>query len=261
MALIETLLPVYLLVFVRIASFIIAAPLFNQRGMPNHFKIGFAAVMAFISFAYVPITGKIPLDISFTVYALKETAIGLVLGYLLQMMFSVVRVAGGLMDLQMGLAMANVVDPATGAYVPITGRLKEILATLYFLSINGHHLMIRGIISSYQSIPVDSLIVDLHSDAFGFFVIKAFSHMFFSAFMMAAPIVVSLFLVDLSLGIIAKTVPQFNIFVVGLPIKLLVSFLLLIVVMPGFFIILGNYISQMFHALAELIGILGGGTS
>ncbi|MBG9788091.1 MULTISPECIES: flagellar biosynthetic protein FliR [Brevibacillus] len=258
MQLIETFLPMYLLVFVRIISFVVSAPLFTQRGMPNQFKIGFAAAMAFISFAYVPIVDKIPLDITFAAYVVKETIVGLLLGFLLQLMFSAVRVAGGLMDMQMGLAMANVVDPATGAYVPVTGRLKEILATLYFLSINGHHLMIQGILKSYQTIPISKLGISFSSEAFGEFMLKAFSQMFLSAFMMAIPIVIALFLVDLSLGIIAKMVPQFNIFVVGLPLKLLISFLMLIFVMPGFFLVLSNYISKMFQAMAELIGILGG---
>ncbi|WP_139488973.1 flagellar biosynthetic protein FliR [Brevibacillus dissolubilis] len=256
--LIQAYLPVFLLVFVRLSTFIVSAPIFSMRGVPNQFKIGFAFMMAIISFSYVKVQTAIPLDLMFTVYVIKEALIGLMLGFLITMFFNTVRVAGGLMDMQMGFAMANVMDPATGAYVPITGRFKDILATLYFFSINGHHLMIKGILMSYQTIAVDKMWVPIESGEVFAFVTQAFSHMFLSAFLIAAPIVVALFLVDLSLGIIAKTVPQFNIFVVGLPIKIFASFVMLIVVMPVFFVVISGLFEKMFLAMSEMMKLLGG---
>ncbi|MED4582069.1 flagellar biosynthetic protein FliR [Brevibacillus choshinensis] len=251
-------LPIFLLVFVRMSAFIVAAPFFSIKGVPNQFKIAFAFIMALISFQYIPIQAQITMDLTFILHVCKEALVGLILGYICELMFVAVQVAGGLMDMQMGLAMANVIDPRTGAYVPITGNFKNILAILYFFSINGHHMLIRGVIKSYEAIPVEAVWAAFGSEQVMMTAVKVFQNMFLSAFMMAAPIVVALFLVDLSLGIIAKSVPQFNIFVVGLPIKLLAGFLLLIVVMPAFLLTLNGLFESMFRALAEMMKMLGG---
>ncbi|NGQ94022.1 flagellar type III secretion system protein FliR [Brevibacillus sp. SYP-B805] len=251
-------LPVFLLVLVRMASFFLTAPIFSTRGIPNQVKIGLAVLLALISFSYVPVKHTIPMDLLFIVYAVKEALIGLLLGLVCEMVFHTIQIAGGLMDLQMGFAMANIIDPRTGVYVPITGTFKSILATLYFLSINGHHMLIRGMLASYQAVPVDRLWIPLGDEKVFLHVLKVFSNMFAGALLMAAPIVAALFLVDLSLGIIAKTVPQFNIFVVGLPIKMIASFLMLIVVMPAFFLILSGLFDQMFQAMAKMMTLLGG---
>ncbi|MGZ0049740.1 flagellar biosynthetic protein FliR [Brevibacillus gelatini] len=258
MSLYLTYLPVFLLVFVRMSAFFVAAPFFSIRGVPGQFKIGLAFIVALISFQALPIQGQIPLDLTFVLYVIKEALVGVILGYICELMFVAVQVAGGLMDMQMGLAMANVIDPKTGAYIPITGNFKNILAILYFFSINGHHMLLRGIISSYQVIPVDRMWAAFGSESVMMTAVKVFTNMFLSAFLMAAPIMVALFLVDLSLGIIAKSVPQFNIFVVGLPVKLLASFLLLIVVMPAFLLTLNGLFDNMFRALAEMMKSLGG---
>ncbi|GAA4700863.1 flagellar biosynthetic protein FliR [Brevibacillus fulvus] len=251
-------LPTFLLVFVRLTAFFVASPIFSTRGVPNQFKIGLAFALALISFSLLPSQAKIPLDLMFVPYVLKEVAVGLLLGYICQMMFFAIQIAGGLMDLQMGLAMANVLDPLTGASMPITGNFKNVLATLYFLSINGHHVLIQGIVTSYQIIAIDKPWVPIGSESVLGLAATVFANMFASALLMAAPIVVALFLVDLSLGIVAKSVPQFNIFVVGLPIKLIASFLLLIVVMPAFLLVLSGLFEKMFHALSEMMKLLGG---
>ncbi|MGN7470218.1 flagellar biosynthetic protein FliR [Brevibacillus sp. SAFN-007a] len=258
MSLYLTYLPVFLLVFVRMSAFFVAAPFFSIRGVPAQFKVGLAFIVALISFQALPVQEQIPLDLTFMLYVIKEALVGVILGYICELMFVAVQVAGGLMDMQMGLAMANVIDPKTGAYIPVTGNFKNILAILYFFSINGHHMLLRGIMSSYQAIPVDRMWAAFGSESAMMTAVKVFQNMFLSAFLMAAPIVVALFLVDLSLGIIAKSVPQFNIFVVGLPIKLLASFLLLIVVMPAFLLTLNGLFDNMFRALAEMMKSLGG---
>jgi len=258
MAIIEQYLPLFLLVFVRMTAFMVSAPIFSVQGVPNQFKIGFACLVSFISFFYIEVEGTVPLDLTFAIYVVKEAIIGLILGFICELFFVAIRIAGGLMDLQMGFAMANVIDPKTGASVPITGQFKSILATLYFLSINGHHMLLRGIIASYETIPVDRMWISLGDDSVALTVIRFFSDMFVSAFLMAAPIVAALFLVDLALGIIAKSVPQFNIFVVGMPIKMIASFLLLIVVMPAFFLVLSGLFEKMFQAMADMMKLLGG---
>jgi len=250
-------LPVFLLVFARITAFFVTAPFFSLRNVPGPFKIALGFLMALISFQYVPALDPIPMNLTFAVHIVKEVLVGVILGLICEVMFAAVRVAGGLMDMQMGLSMANVIDPQTGAYIPVTGNFKNILATLYFFSIDGHHMLIRGVISSYQAIPLDRLWAPFGSEQVMMTAVKVFLQMFLSAFMIAAPLVVALFLVDVALGIIAKSVPQFNIFVVGLPIKLLAGFLLLLVLMPAFLLTLNGLFENMFRGLAEMMKWLG----
>lgn len=251
-------LPVFLLVFVRMTAFFVSAPFFSIRNVPGQFKIALGFLMALISFQYVPVIDEIPMDLTFLVHVIKEVLVGVILGLICEIMFAAVQVAGGLMDMQMGLSMANVIDPRTGAYIPVTGNFKNILATLYFFSVDGHHMLIRGVISSYQAIPLDRLWAPIGSEQVMMTAVKVFVQMFLSAFMIAAPLVVALFLVDVSLGIIAKSVPQFNIFVVGLPMKLLAGFLLLIVLMPAFLLTLNALFEKMFRGFAEMMKWLGG---
>lgn len=251
-------LPVFLLVFVRMTAFFVAAPFFNLRYVPGQFKIALGFIVALISYQYVPPVEQVPMDLTFIIHVIKEVLVGVILGLICEIMFTAVQVAGGMMDMQMGLAMANVIDPRTGAYIPITGKFKNILATLYFFSVDGHHMLIQGIISSYQVIPVDRMWAPFGSEQVLMTAVKVFAQMFLSAFMIAAPLVVALFLVDVSLGIVAKSVPQFNIFVVGLPIKLLAGFLLLIVLMPAFLLTLNALFEKMFRGLAEMMKWLGG---
>ncbi|CAM3401977.1 MULTISPECIES: flagellar biosynthetic protein FliR [Brevibacillus] len=251
-------LPVFLLVFVRMTAFFVAAPFFNIRNVPSQFKIALGFIVALVSYQYVPPVEQVPMDLTFIIHVLKEVLVGVILGLICEIMYTAVQVAGGMMDMQMGLAMANVIDPRTGAYIPVTGNFKNILATLYFFSIDGHHMLIRGIISSYQIIPVDRMWAPFGSEQVMMTAVKVFSQMFLSAFMIAAPLVVALFLVDVSLGIVAKSVPQFNIFVVGLPLKLLAGFLLLIVLMPAFLLTLNALFEKMFRGLGEMMKWLGG---
>lgn len=258
MDVLQQYLPVILLIFVRLSAFFVTAPVFSIRGVPNQVEIGLAAVMAFLSFSYVPTGGVIPMDGTFVLYVLKETIAGLLLGFVVHLFFYVLQIAGGLIDMQMGLALANVIDPQTGAYAPISGNFKNILAILYFLSINGHHMLLQGILTSYRWMPIDRIWFSFTGEKTLDLIVEAFVHMFVSGFLMAAPIVVALFLVDLSLGIIAKMVPQFHIFVIGLPLKIIAGFFVLLFVIPGFFIVLGSLFEQMFTAMLEMMKRLGG---
>jgi len=125
------------------------------------------------------------------------------------------------------------------------------------LSLNGHHLLLDGVFYSYRFIPLHT-VVPFSDESFARFALKAFSEMFIIAFQMSAPIVGCLFLVDVALGVVARTVPQLNIFVVGLPVKVIVGFLLLMVMMATLFIAAQHLFETMFMSLRDLMNIIGG---
>ncbi|MCF6093822.1 flagellar type III secretion system protein FliR [Microaerobacter geothermalis] len=249
--------PVFLLVLVRLTSFFVSAPIFSSRGVPNTFKVGLSFFLSLIVFTSMKNQGLVTIDIYYVLLILKEIIVGLSIGFVASLFLYALQVAGSFIDMQMGLAIANVVDPQTGAQSPLIGNFKYILAILFLLSLDGHLMIIKGALASFQFIPVDQGWVPIGNGKITLFVLMMFAKMFLIAFQLAFPLVASLFLVDAALGIIAKTVPQLNVFVVGLPIKIYFSFIILILLMPVFFYLLKGLFSQMFLAMNELMKLLG----
>jgi flagellar biosynthetic protein FliR len=251
-----TLIPVFLLVFVRLLSFFFVVPLFSYRTIPIPFRIGFSFFLALILMHTID-TSLFSLDHTYFFLLIKEALVGLLIGLLAYIIVSAIQVAGGFVDFQMGFAIANVVDPQTGAQSPLTGQYFYIFALLFLLAVDGHHLIIDGIFSSYQFMPIDAYI-PFHDESIADFIIQSFNYMFVIAFQMAIPIVGTLFLVDIALGIIARTVPQLNVFVVGLPLKIFVSFLAILIFLSLYITVVENLFGTMLQAMRQLVQLFGG---
>lgn len=249
-------LPIFLLVLVRVAAFFVTLPLFSYRTIPNQFKIGFAVFLALVMF-YTIDPATVDFQEMYFLLVVKEAMVGLLIGLIAYIIVAAVQIAGGFVDFQMGFAIANVIDPQTGSQSPLTGQYFYIIALLFLLSVDGHHLLIDGIYYSYDFIPIDSLI-PIGNEGIAVFVIDAFNKMFVIAFQMAIPIVGCLFLVDVALGIIARAVPQLNVFVVGLPIKILVSFTVIFFFLSLYLSLVKTLFTTMFETMRALMQLFGG---
>ena len=166
--------------------------------------------------------------------------------------------AGGFIDFEMGFAMANVIDPQTGVNTPLMGQFFNFLLLFVLLAINGHHLILDGIYYSYQFMPINQLFPNFGDVDFAEFVMKLIVTVFAIAFQMSAPIVATLFLVTIALGITAKTVPQLNIFVIGFAVKIAVGLLVLIVSMGVLIEVMEKLIEIMILSMRDLMRLLGG---
>ncbi|MFD1862081.1 flagellar biosynthetic protein FliR [Planococcus chinensis] len=251
-------LPYLLLVLVRITSFFVVAPLFSMKGVPNHLKLGLAAFLALIAWSSLETGEPIPLDVYYVGMVIKEFAVGIALGFTAALVLYTVQIAGAFIDFQMGFAIASVMDPQTGTQVPIIGHFKYILALLFLLTVDGHHMMLDGLMRSLQVFPVGTLEVAAEFGDIAQFVTNLFTDMFLIALQIALPIVGALFLVDVALGILAKTVPQLNIFAVGFPLKIFTGFVLLMFSMPIFFYILQSLFEKIMVSMGDLTRLLGG---
>ena len=249
-------LPVFLLVFVRVLSFFVVMPLFSYRSIPLPLKIGFSFFLAIIMFHSID-SSALVIDTTYIFLIVKEVLVGVLIGLIAFIIVSALQVAGGFVDFQMGFAIANVVDPQTGAQTPLTGQYFYMIALLFLLAVDGHHLIIDGIFNSYRFIPLETFI-PFENKSIADFIIDTFNHMFTIAFQMAIPIVGTLFLVDVALGIIARAVPQLNVFVVGLPLKILVSFMAILIFLSFYFAIVENLFATMFRAMRQLMQLFGG---
>lgn len=251
-------LPNWLLIFCRITAFLMAAPVFSTRGIPSQWKIGISAMIAFLAFASVGLSEPTVIDGLYVLSIIREVLVGVLLGFTAYLFFTAVQISGAFIDIQMGLGIANVIDPMTGAQSPLIGNFKFILAMLLFLSFNGHHYMIDGFMKSYEWLPLSNeLFAKIQDGAVHEFLLRSFSTVFMIALQMSAPLVVALFLTDVGLGILSKTAPQFNIFVVGVPIKIIVGFLLLVLLLPGFVYLFQDLFASLFQALDQLVKLIG----
>ncbi len=225
---------VFGLLLVRSLSFFTAGPVFSTRGIPVRLKVLLGAAIAVALFPSVP-RGPAPASdlLGFTLAVAGETFIGIVLAFGASLPFVAIRMAGGLLGVQMGFGIVNVMDPREGgSRVPILSKLYGLLAVLLFLLMNGHHLLLRALSLSLKTIPVGG--VGFHPG-----LAEHLLGMAGSAFVMAlaigGPLIAVLFLTDAAMGFIARTVPQMNVFIVGFPVKIGLGLLGVAVTLPYFF--------------------------
>lgn len=250
-------IPAFLLVLVRVSAFMVTLPFFSYQTIPNRFKIGFAAFLSWIMI----FNGDWPiieLNYEFVLLAVKEALVGLTVGLIALLLLYAIQVAGGLIDLKLGFLIANVVDPQTGTQAPLIGSYLYTFALLFLLATNAHHLLLDGVYYSYQFIPLDQPFLPLGSEDYVEFIAVTMNTMFIIAFQMSMPIMGSIFLVDVALGFIARTVPQVNVFVIGFPVKIFLGFVFMIVTMPVFFVLVNNLIETVMVTMRTLMQLYGG---
>ncbi|WP_096199375.1 flagellar biosynthetic protein FliR [Bacillus sp. FJAT-45350] len=251
------LLPAFLLILIRILAFFTVMPIFSYRNVPARFRVGLAFYLAWIMLFTIedPI---IVIDSAYFLLVLKEVLFGLFVGLVAMMLMYAIQVAGGFIDLIMGLMMATVIDPQTGAQTPLFGSYLYAFAMLFLLAVDGHHLLLDGIYYSYQFVPINQPFLPLGDEKLLEFVVTTFNTMFIIAFQMAFPIVGSLFLVDIALGMVSRAVPQMNVFVVGLPLKMLVGFPLVMLFLGVFFVLVQQLFEKIIITMRTLMQIFGG---
>jgi len=175
---------------------------------------------------------------------------GVALGFAVLLLFVGIQFAGQLVGLQMGFGIVNVIDPQSSNQVSIIGQYLNILAVLILLTTNGHHMILKGLVSSFDVVPLGG--VELKASVAAKMIVLT-SQAFIVAVKIAAPILLSLFLVSVALGILARTVPQMNVFIVGFPVQIAVGLTALIVALPMFFVLLGRLMGSLERDLFVLI--------
>jgi flagellar biosynthetic protein FliR len=257
MQIVMQFLPNFLLIFCRITAFFVVAPVFSSRGLPAQFKVGLSFFVTLLILLSMGQVTPISWDYEYVVSIFRELLIGLLLGFTAYLLFTVVQVAGSFVDLQLGFGIANVIDPMTGAQSPILGNFKFMIAMLLFLSVNGHHYMLMAIMRSYEWVPLSNeLFSRIYTGDISEFLLRTFATMFLLAFQMSAPLVLALFLVDVALGILARTAPQFNVFVVGLPLKIIVGFIVLLIIVPSLLYLFNELFETVIESMYQLLDLI-----
>lgn len=220
----------FFLVFIRMTSFLVVSPFFSLRNIPNLVKVLFGLVLAFVVFPVIEI-GTLPVNSIFAYFLLilSEVTVGLAIGFVSTILFSAFRVAGQLIDLQIGYAMTQIFDPSQGAQNTITGQFLHLLSLVIFLSLNGHHSLILALVKSFELVPLSQGKV---TGTLAQQMLTSFTGMITIAFQIAVPVLAVLIVIDISLGMIGKTVPQLNVFMTGFPLKIGMGLLVIAVTLP-----------------------------
>lgn len=251
-------LPVFLLIFCRISAFFVVVPVFSSQSVPAQFKIGLSFFVALVVFSSGGTGIAVPQDLTYILLIIREVLIGLLLGFIGYLMFMAIQTAGSLIDIQIGLAIANVIDPMTGSSAPLIGNFKYMIALTLFIVMNGHHYLLNAIVYSYDWVPINNdIFVRMMDGSLSEFLVRSFGQSFMLAFQMSAPLVTALFLTDVGLAFLARTAPQYNVFVIGVPLKIIVGLVLLLILMPSVAVLFQNLFDIMFESMQNLLGLMG----
>jgi flagellar biosynthetic protein FliR len=244
----------FLLLLARFAGISLIPP-FNTKNVPVQLRAIFT--LSLTLFAYIMGLGKnIAVSqntVAYYVTLLTEILTGIALALVIQFFFAGIQLAGQLLDTQMGFGIMNVVDPMSGTQAPILGNFKYILALLVFLEVDGHHYFIKALFDSYQTIPVGQF--SFISPRFIQSYIKLFGDIFVIGCKLSMPIVGTLLVTDFVMGIMSRTVPQMNIFMVGMPAKILIGFAVLLVTVPLYIYMLNSSIGDVIAKIYDLIRV------
>ncbi len=249
---------VFLLIFVRVTGLFVISPIFGRQNLPAYYKIGFSFMMSIIlsytvSFPSLAAYNSMPLYI---ILLAKEFIIGLAIGYLSYFILTSIYLAGQMIDLHIGFGMVSVFDPDTNIQIPVTANFYFILTMLMFLAIDGHHLLICTLTDSFSILPIGSKLI-IEQNMLNF-VLKLFGSVFAISFKIAAPVTAAVLIADLALGVLAKAVPQVNVFIVGLPLKIFIGLLVIFFTLTAFRNIVHVLMGGMQDEIVSFLEILEG---
>jgi flagellar biosynthetic protein FliR len=189
----------------------------------------------------------------FTLYLVGEMVIGLIIGFVFQFVFGAVQFAGQNIDFVMGYSIVNVIDPIYGTQASLIGSFKNILALLVFLVTNSHHYIITALYQSYEQIPIFGVAVGKDvTEA----MVNMFGNMLVTGLKIGIPVIGAIFVAEVALGLIARTMPQMPVFFVGIPLKLFVGTLILIFTLPVYMAILQFLFEGTYQDALRIIRML-----
>jgi len=246
----------FLALIARIGGLIAAMPILSGKTVPLKVKV---AVVLGLGVVLAPVIHlpPIPFDIGLIAAGLAgEMAIGLTIGLAVRLFFSALELAGELVGVQMGFGIVQLFDPATSNHTSVVGQFFTLLASLVFLSLNAHMLIVATIVSSYEAIPVfgATLPTELGEE-----VMRLSRQMFVIGLKLAAPVLVMILVINVLLAILGRAVSQINVFVLSFPITIAGGLAVLSLAMPFTVQLLAREIERLEVVIDDLLKVLGHG--
>jgi len=246
-------LSVYILVFSRMGGMLFFNPLLARKNVPSQVRAALALGLTILITPTVPAPAEELTDLVFIWMLCKELLVGAAFGFVFQIFYYLLFAAGDIIDLGFGMSMAKAFDPGTNIQISLSGNLFQILFVLYLFATNSHLVMIRLMASSYDIVGMGA--VTFGADV-GSFMFSLFSSAFQLIVQLCLPFLAASFVLEISMGILMKLIPQINVFSIHFQFKILVGLLLLFLFAQPTAAFMEKYISTMLASMKNLLGIV-----
>lgn len=221
------------LILLRMSAFVVSAAIFNTASIPAYLKVLMSLVFTIVVFQSVA-TNSALVRLSesqgdLLLLAGREVLVGVVLGFVTRLFFFAITMAGEIVSISTGLGQAQMFNPMMGSMGNAMEQFYSIIATLVFLSVNGHHMMIMGIVESFTSTPVALLSFDYSSFAE---IVMKMQSFFIIGIKISAPVLISMIIVQLGIALLSRVVPQINVLVTSASVTVLIGFVIMFISLP-----------------------------
>ena len=243
----------FLLVLARTSGIFFISPFFGAMNVSARVRGAIAVATAFVIFPVIVEESVVTAPATVVMFAgtiAQEMFIGWVIGFVAYVAMAAINMAGKIMDMQVGFAVANVMDPTSGQQAPLIGSFLYYLAVIYFLVTNGHHIILTALIESFRRVPLDSLV---YNPALGEFAINLTNGVFLVGMRIAIPVTFAILMTNVGMGILARTMPQMNIFVIGIPLQLTIGTMMLAALLPFYILFLDVMFGDMYKNISDAI--------
>lgn len=241
---------VFLLLMTRISGIFIIAPFFGSQNIPVYFRAGIAFAITLVIFPVVDQkqTMEVPITIiGYSMAVLSELFVGWLIGFVAYITLAAVNMAGIIMDMQVGFSVVSVMDPTSGQQNPLIGSFLYYLTLIIFVVTNGHHVLLAALVRSVDAIPLLGM---NFNTALADLMVDFTAGIFVTGVKIALPITFAILLNNVALGILARTMPQMNIFVVGIPLQIVIGTFVLAIVIPFYILFLDVLFNEMYGNIA-----------
>lgn len=240
----------FVLIMIRIASFIWISPGFSFRSMPQIGKVAITTGISLAVFGVLPVPTELLPTGMFILIGIKEVLVGVAIGYISLLFFSGVEMAGTFVDFQVGFSMAMTLDPMMGIQSSFYGSAYYWILMVTYFTTNMHHHLIRTLVNSYQHIPLNQLAF-AHYGVEG--IVKLFGYAFEIGANLAFPLVAVALISEIILALLSRTIPQINVLILGMPLKILGSIVFMYFFLPVLFENIESILPEMLRYIEEFI--------
>ncbi len=243
---------ILLIIFCRIIPTILFLPIIEESRVPKMVTVGLSLCLAIAVFMVTDCSQVYynPTLVSYTMLLIREMLVGLIIGFIFKIFFQIYQFVGTLWSTQGGLGMSMALDPVGGVEAPIIGRFYNLCFCAIFILGGGYHWFIKTLVESFTLIPINKVVLGTHLVAG---TVSTIGNYLLIGLKLAMPILSILILIDVGLGILARAVPQMNMFVIGIPLKIVILFVLMIVTISLVPIFNNIIIDEMVNTIMNLI--------
>lgn len=246
----EISIQIFLLIMIRIASFIWISPGFSFRSMPQLGKVAITVGISLAVYGTTPMPAELLTTGVFVLITIKEVLVGVAIGYITQLFFSGIEMAGTLVDFQVGFSMSMSLDPMMGIQSSFYGSIYYWILMVTYFATNMHHLLIRALVNSYRHIPLTQMEFT-HFGLEG--IVQLFGYVFEIGLNLAFPLVTVALFSEVILALLSRTIPQINVLILGMPLKILVSIVFFFFFLPILFENIAGILPEMLKYMEQFI--------